>query len=205
MNNNNCFEKLEIGIDKNHPIWDEHLTYDYGHVEIKSYDTNKTFLRTNLPKDYFKNEPIYELMIKYNLTAKIFLIQSQWQYNWHRDAFRKIAFNLLLTDNPEYLTLFAHTYPTNQKTNIENFIYSPTTRLTYEYNKFYLLNSQIPHIAINYSNIDRYVLTIANFEKEPVPTFYGESANFSFYKNIVTELTEQGLIANASSTTNNQY
>ena len=203
MMNNNCFEKLNIGISKDHPIWKDHLTYDYGHVDVESYDRNKTFLRASLPADYLKDEPIYELMVKYNLTAKIFLIQSEWQYNWHRDAFRKVAFNLLLTEDDDYLTLFAHKYPTDKGVEIQNFIYNPTTRLIYDSNKFYLLNSQIPHIAINYSKVDRYVLTIAKYEKDPLPTFYGKPANLTTYENTTNELRSMGLISDASSTINN--
>lgn len=192
--NNNCFRKLELHLSTTHPIWQEHLTFDYGHVDIKNYDSANTFLRANLPIKYFEGEPIYDLMVKYSLSAKIFLIQSQWQYNWHRDAFRSTAFNLLLTEDPEYLTLFAHTHSADKETDIKNFTYSPTTRLIYEPNTFYLINAQVPHIAINYSKVDRYVLTIARYEKEPLPSFFGKPVSSASYDGTVADLINQGLI-----------
>jgi hypothetical protein len=192
--NNNCFRELKLGLSETHPIWTEHLTFDYGHVDIKNYDKANTFLRANLSLKYFENEPVYEIMVKYGLSAKIFLIQSQWQYNWHRDAFRSTAFNLLLTDDPEYLTLFAHTHSPDKETDIKNFTYSPTTRLIYRTNTFYLINAQIPHIAINYSSVDRYVLTIAKYEKDPLPSFFGKPVDLTSYDKTVADLTTQGLI-----------
>lgn len=203
MNNNGCFEKLNITLPKDHPIFTDHLNYNYQHVDVQLYDSNRTFLRHNLTADYFKGEPIYDLMKKYNLGAKIFLIESEYQYNWHRDAWRMWSFNLLLTDDDDYLTLFAHEYPKEINLDITQFTYQRFSRLKYEPQTFYLLNAQIPHMAINYSKKNRYVLTLAAFSKTPTTTLLGGPADFTSYNNLVSDLDQQGLIANASSNTNN--
>jgi len=203
MNNNNCFEKLNITLPKDHPIFTDHLNYNYQHVDVKLYDSSRTFLRHSLPADYFKGEPIHDLMKKYNLGAKIFLIAPGWFYNWHRDGFRMLSFNLLLTDDDDYLTLFAHEYPKEMQVNIAQFTHQQFSRLEYTPQTFYLLNAQIPHMAINYSKKNRYVLTLATFSKTPTATLLGGPADFTPYNNLVSDLAQQGLIADASSNLNN--
>ena len=205
MNNNNCFEKLNLHLSNNHPIWAEHLNYDYGHVDVRLYSEKKTFLRYSLPDDYFKGEAIYEVMQQYKLKAKIFLMEPGYLYNWHRDAWRNIAFNMLLTDDPNYILAFAHTYRPAQIIDPNKFMYSPFTSLRYEPNTLYLLNSQIPHLVFNYGTVNRYLLTIAHYESQPVPSYFQKPADQTSYVATVTDLDSKGLIVNASGDSNNQY
>lgn len=203
MNNNNCFETTTLKLSENHPIFTEHTTWDYGHTDIKLYNKKNTFLRHSLPIEYFNGEPIYDLMKEYNLNAKVFMMEPGTVYNWHRDAWRNVAFNLLLTDDPNYLTIFAHEHPINEDLTVTKFMYTPMTQIIYEPRTFHLLNSQKPHLAIQYGKINRYLLTIANYSKIPVDSFYARPANFSEYNDLVNALTARGLIANASSNPNN--
>ena len=203
MNNNNCFEKLNLKLSTNHSIFNEHLTFDYGHVDVRLYSENNTFLRYSLPDDYFKGEAIYEVMQQYKLKAKIFLMEPGYLYNWHRDAWRNIAFNMLLTDDPNYILAFAHTYRPAQIIDPNKFMYSPFTSLRYEPNTLYLLNSQIPHLVFNYGTVNRYLLTIAHYESQPVPSYFQKPADQTSYVATVTDLNSKGLIANASSNPNN--
>ena len=203
MNNNKCFEKLNLHLSNNHSLFTEHLTFDYGHVDVRLYSENNTFLIYSLPNDYFKGEAIYDLMQEYNLKAKIFLMEPGYLYNWHRDAWRNIAFNMLLTNDPNYILAFAHNYQIDQPVEPTKFMYSPFTSLRYEPNTLYLLNSQIPHTVFNYGTINRYLLTIAHYEGEPVPSYFQKSANQISYITTVADLANKGLIANASSNTNN--
>jgi hypothetical protein len=203
MNNNDCYETTALKLSVNHPIFKEHTSWDYKHTDIKLYSKRNTFLRYSLPTEYFEGEPIHDLMLEFNLTAKVFMMEPRTVYNWHRDAWRNIAFNLLLTDDPNYLTVFAHEHPDSEDLTVSKFMYSPITQVVYEPNTFHLLNSQKPHLAIQYSKVNRYLLTIANYETQPVDSFYGRPADSSSYVNFVNILSERGLIVNASSNPNN--
>lgn len=202
MNNNDCYETTSLKLSVNHPIFTEHTTWDYKFGNVKIYDKKNTFLRCSLPTDYFVGEPIHDLMIEFNLTAKVFMMEPGTVYNWHRDAWRNVAFNLLLTDDPNYLTIFAHDHPAEEDLIVSKFMYAPITQVIYEPRTFHLLNSQKPHLAVQYSKVNRYLLTIANYEATPVASFYNRPADTSTYVNLVNTLTERGLIVNASSTAN---
>jgi hypothetical protein len=133
-------------------------------------------------------------MVKYNLVAKIFLVEAGKFYNWHRDSFRYTAFNILLHGDDDYLTIFSHETPPSDKLQLSMFIYKPMTRLIYEPGYFYLLNSQIPHMVINYGKTDRYLLTIASNETKVLNTWYGDSADYSKYNTLIEELKQLNLI-----------
>lgn len=199
---NNCFEKLNISLSAENKLFSEYESFTYDYANVKEYERERTFLRCSLPFSYFENEPIGELMKKKNLTAKIFLIQSSHLYNWHRDAFRYMSFNMMLSNNPEYLTLFADRYPTDQNIDTRKFMYTPVTRLVYEPRVFYMLNSQVPHIAINYGITNRYLLTIGKFEKDPIPPFYSGTTDSTNYIDAVNELKNSNLINDANSIAN---
>lgn len=203
MNNNGCYETTLFKLSENHPIFVEHTSWNYNHTDIKLYNKKNTFLRHSIPTKYFAGEPIYDLMKEFNLSAKIFMMEPGTVYNWHRDAWRNIAFNLLLTDDPSYLTIFAHEHPADEDLAVSKFMYTPITKLIYEPRTFHLLNSQMPHLAVQYGKVNRYLLTIANYGATPVDSFYDKPADFSEYNNLVNTLTARGLIANASSTSNN--
>ena len=200
MTNNNCFEKVNIKLSDTNRLYTEFSTFDYKHTEVpqKIYEPARTFKRSEVPIDYFENEPIKELMLKYNLVAKIFLVEAEHFYNWHRDTFRYNAFNMLLQGDDDYLTLFSHKTPASSPRqdilNLKDFVYKPMTRLIYEPGYFYLLNSQIPHMIVNYGKKNRYLLTLANYENKALDTFYGEMADYTKYHAVVQELKQSNLI-----------
>jgi hypothetical protein len=122
MNNNDCYETTALKLSANHPIFKEHTSWDFKHTDIKLYNKRNTFLRRSLPTEYFIGESIYDLMVEFNLSAKVFMMEPGTVYNWHRDAWRNVAFNLLLTDDPNYITVFAHDHPASEDLNVNKFI-----------------------------------------------------------------------------------
>ena len=196
MNNNNCFEKINIRLSDTNKLYTELKNFEYRHTEVpqKIYEAARTFKRCEVPIDYFENEPIKDLMLKYKLEAKIFLVESNHFYNWHRDTFSYNAFNMLLHGDDNYLTLFSHKTLPSEKLILTDFIYKPMTRLIYEPGYFYLLNSQIPHMVVNYGEVNRYILTLASYENKALGAWYGENANYSKYDEMVKELKEINLI-----------
>jgi hypothetical protein len=187
--NNDCYETTSLKLSVDHPIYQEHTTWDYKHTDIKLYNKRNTFLRRSLPTEYFAGEPIHDLMLEFNLTAKVFMMEPNTVYNWHRDAWRNVAFNLLLTDDPNYITIFAHDHPEHEDLSVSKFMYAPITQVKYEPYTFHLLNSQKPHLAIQYGTVNRYLLTIAKYEPTPVNSFYSKTADNVFY--IVWNNTKQ--------------
>lgn len=191
---NNCYEVTNITLSDTHPIFNSHMNWPYDHGNVSIYERKNTFLRCSIPTSYFEGEPIHNIMVKYGLTAKIFMMEPGTLYNWHRDAWRHFAINLLLSDDPDYLTVFAHDYPPSERLENTKFMYAPITRLVYKPKTFHIFNAQVPHIAFNYSNTNRYLLTIAHYETEPVASYLGKEADSSMYFETVKDLASQGLI-----------
>jgi hypothetical protein len=78
-----CFRKLNLGIPEDHKIFKEYRSFNYSQVEVKLYDSSKTFKQYNLPKDYFLGTEVHKVMCDLNLRASIFLIEANHFYNWH--------------------------------------------------------------------------------------------------------------------------
>lgn len=198
MNNNYCYEELTIKLSADNPLLTEYKSLPCGHIEVPGnlYDSKNTFKQCTVPMHYFKNEPIGEIINKYNLTPKLFLIEAGYAYNWHRDAFRFMTINMSLEESPDYLVVFSHEYPhdTDGHIKLNKFTYKPVTKIKYEPRSFYVFNTQIPHLSINHSNVDRYVLTIAKFQSTPVPSFFNEQADQSHYFKFINDLKNQNLI-----------
>jgi len=87
-------------------------------------------------------------------TALYYRFPAMSTYNWHTDRDRNCSINFLLTDNPNYLTVFRE--PTNNRIiyNIRVCDYTPLQPV--------LFNTQVTHSVTNYSNQERYILTVAS-------------------------------------------
>ena len=184
MMNNNCFEKLNIGLLPTNKLFEDCKTFDYGHVDVakregkagriaEDVEVTATFRQHKVPLEYFKNEPILELIQEFNLT---------------------------LTQDDQYLVMFAHEHKKDLFMP-KDYIYFPYTRLTYEPNKFYLLNTQIPHNSINYGMVPRYVLSMGYYELDPLRT--KGPITYDYYYSTINKLKEKNLVGNASSNINN--
>lgn len=185
------YETLNVWLPEELPLYQKYKDLNYKQVDTGYYEIDKTFIRAALSIREFESAPVlYDLMQKYKMMAKIFMLEPNTTYNWHADAFRFVAFNCLLTpDDDNYLTLFC-----NDISRFES-LYFKTKRLVYEPRRFYLFNTQVPHIVTNYSDKARYLLTIAPYVAEKIPND-GKAINrdFSYFLNLVNELKEQGLI-----------
>jgi hypothetical protein len=197
MDNNNCFEKLNIKLSPDNPLFDDCKNFEYIQ-KVNPVGKKNTFPQHNLTnyRKYFYNEPILKLIEKYNLEPKIFQVAPGWFYNWHRDGFRQAAFNLSLSRNSDSIVLFAHEYPNYNKPYItmESYSYFPTTRIQYEQDTLYLVNIQIPHCSINVGTEPRYLLTMGNFTKVLVDSFENNEPDIEYYKSLIETLTIDGFI-----------
>ena len=192
---NDYFTKLNIGLSPDNPIFSDYKNFPYEQVgnQLQNLEKETTFPQYSVPLDYFKNEKLFPLFSILNLKPKIFLVEKNYCYNWHRDAFRSLAFNLMLNEDDEYFVAFVKYISDNNQ--VESFRYKEFERLVYEKNKFYLLNNQVPHISINFGQEHRYILSIGNFMVKRRPGFAkGESFDRSSYYETIEILKQYNLV-----------
>lgn len=190
------YKKLKLELPADHKIYREYKNFHYDHIEVKNniYPKANTFKQCRLPVDYFEKTALQKVMNDLNLRAFIFLIEGFHFYNWHRDAFRSIAFNLTLNNDSDYFVLFAPDVDPNQPTTA--MMYQRYVELTYDDGKFVLLNTQVPHMTITKGPINRYLLTIGHYLNEPTKSFQRQPCDFSEYEQTIAYLAEHNLIEN---------
>ena len=200
----NCFKNINIELSIDNKIFKEYKNFSYQHVDIsaalqrgrdpKDVVVSSTFKRVSLPKNYFEGEAIDKLIKDFNLSLKIFLIEPGYVYNWHRDAYRHLAFNCMLGGNDDYLVLFAHEYPNGLSSSITfaRYSYFPAARLVYSPRRFYTINTQIPHISINFGKEARYLLTLAEYEDNPLKTEKTNITNYNYFESAKKKLQDLG-------------
>jgi hypothetical protein len=201
-----CFLQTNLKLSEDSRIFNEYKNFDYRHMDVpkivgrerKAIDVvpSSTFKRAKLPGDYFKNEKIHDFIQEFNLMLQIFLIEPGYIYNWHRDAYRHLAFNCMIGGDDDYLVLWSHEYPNGLLPSVTfaHYSYFPTTRLIYNPRQFYFFNSQIPHISINFSSQPRYVLTMAEYVKEPLECHTTGIPDYDFYEATKEKLKNLGYI-----------
>lgn len=197
-----CFRKLNLGIPDDHKIFKEYKSFNYGHVEVRNkiYDSSRTFKQHHLPKDYFLGTELYKVMCDLNLEASIFLVEANHFYNWHRDAWRNMSLNLTLSEDENYLVLFAP--DADPKVSARFMIYERCIELRYEYKKFTLLNTQIPHFTVTQGITDRYLLTIAHYSGKPTESQKKLPCDdYTEFENTLEYFIQQGLVNNGDAST----
>jgi hypothetical protein len=187
--------KLNLGIPKDHRLYRDYLNFSYDQVEVKDnmYDKSLTFKQLILPKDYFSGLEIGEIIDELGLVPKIFLIESYHVYNWHRDAFRNIAFNLTINPDTDYIVMFAPDFSIDKSE--KNMKYERIEEIRYDSGKFILLNTQVPHITINRGTTNRYLLTIAKYS-DGTNALLKKPLDFSEFENTIKYLQEKKLLEN---------
>jgi hypothetical protein len=102
----------------------------------------------------------------------------------------------MLGGDDDYLVLFSHEYPNGLSPSVTfaRYSYFPATRLIYGPRKFYALNSQIPHISINFGKEPRYLLTLAEYEDNPLEAQKTNIPDYDFYEAAKEKLKNLGYI-----------
>jgi hypothetical protein len=190
----NCFAKLKLTIPSDHKIYKEYKLLDFDHSAVpgKIYDKNQTFKQVRLPKNYFDDIPLGKIIEEFDLTPAVFLIESKHCYNWHRDAWRTYALNLMLNETSEYAVLFAPDFPKDQ--HVSKMLYVKTEEIRYDSHKLYLLNAQIPHVSLNLGNENRYLLTVAHYSGEPTNAYKRETIHYDDYDYMMKYFEEHNLL-----------
>lgn len=88
------------------------------------------------------------------VTARYYKFSALSVYDWHRDVARKCGINFLLNDVVETTTLFRN------NTDKISRLQFPVTKCVYKLYTPMLFNTNVDHCVINYSNHDRFILTV---------------------------------------------
>ena len=131
------------------------------------------FMALQAPDDLINQEPLFREMRKlYSFRGGIIKVASNACYNWHRDSVRQTTINMLLLDDGGSHCVFAP----------EKFdIVMPVTELKYRPDAYYVFNTQIPHLILNFTQ-PRYLFGLE---------FTDESTNLS-YQDLCADI--EGLI-----------
>lgn len=179
-----CFKKLKLSLSATSAIRADCKKWNYHQVNV-DYPSQNTFLRAEVPLEYFSDQlDLMSVITDNNMHAKVFLLEPGTFYNWHSDAYRYAPLNCIIDGDDDYMVLFDHTYMSKK------FVYFPTTRLIYQGSNFYMFNSQIPHCAFNHGNTPRYLLSIAEYSS----TLVTSSNNYEPFYNLSNYLEERNLI-----------
>jgi len=186
------YEPLNIWLPEDHRLYEQVKTFEYGQATTEAYSKDRTFLRHGLSKKEFECvPPLLDVIERHGMISKVFMLEPNSTYDWHGDAYRYIAINCLLSyENTDYITLFC--------TELEKYseVYFKSTRLVYEPRRFYMFNTQVPHMVSNFSDKPRYLLSIAPYTTSKIPFNMDPlKTDFSTFLKIRDEFLQLGLIS----------
>lgn len=104
--------------------------------------------------DMFKTDPkIYQIISDIGDSSRlsIFRFFGNECYNWHTDAVRMTAINMLITGF-DSMCIFGKPAPARRLTNIR--------KLQHEPDQYYLMNVKQMHTVYNFGNEIRYILSL---------------------------------------------
>lgn len=115
----------------------------------KEWTQYYNFMAIPVPEEMLWLDPfLAALANKRAFHAGILRMEPNTCYNWHVDTDRKVGLNMLLDDG------FSQCLFTD---NVG--VVSKTTELDYEYGKYYVFNTQVPHMVINATE-PRYLFSV---------------------------------------------
>ena len=128
------------------------------HNWIKYYN----FEAISVPPDILGTDSfIVKLAEKRKFHAGVLRMEPHTCYNWHVDTDRKVGINMLLSDDGKSRCLFLAGEP--------GAVFK-TQELQYEPNRYYVFNTQVPHIVLN-TDGPRYLFSLEFLEQDRGLTF----------------------------------
>ena len=115
----------------------------------EGWDERHDFTMRVLPRFFFKNSLLFQLILKFNGTPAILKMERMTWYNWHVDTVRQCSINMLISGEDSQCFF-------GEKVNSN---VMALTELIYKPNTYYLLNTQTQHAVLNRNNM-RYMLSI---------------------------------------------
>ena len=126
------------------------------------------FLAKKVPDEVLAKDPfLVWLSTKHNYIAGVLKMEPFQQYDWHVDTRRGVGINMPLEESD---SIVFFTDP-----SVVGALVKPIFPIEYEYNKYHVFNTQIPHNIINL-DYPRYLFTI-EFEKDKDNLTYDDMVN----------------------------
>ena len=126
------------------------------------------FLAKQVPNEVLAKDPfLVWLSTKHNFIAGVIRMERFQQYDWHVDTRRGVGINMPLE---QFNSIVFFTNPSDIGSLVK-----PIFPIMYEYNKYHVFNTQIPHNIINL-NYPRFLFTI-EFEKDKDNLTYADMIN----------------------------
>lgn len=160
----NPFYKIETKSVICEEVFREALRHDANWVKYFNFDA------TNISNDILFKEPlIAKIGNKHPLMGGVVMLPPNTFYNWHKDARRGVSINMVL--NP--IDGLSHCVFTPDK----DVIVGSFIELKYEPDTYYLFNTQVDHMVLNFDK-PRLLLTIE----------FGEDKYALSYDNLLLEI-----------------
>ena len=125
--------------------------YKYIETNTDEWVWYKEFNIKVIPQTILLNDPFFKfLKTKYDFIGAVLRIDPNICYSFHTDDDRRTTINMLLSNSPSHC-IFSPTRINDRLLNIVELIYEPDT--------YYLLDTTVPHMVINF-NSHRFMFSI---------------------------------------------
>ena len=144
------------------PIAEEVLNFAL--TDSSAWVPHYSFQAKKIPDAILNSDPfLRELYAFQPYVAGVLKLEPFTCYQWHTDTSRSVGVNMLLNPEAKSHCLFS----TNR---IEYSIVCNFDELVYERNKYYVLNSEVPHTVLNFDS-PRYLMSLEFFDAKGVLTY----------------------------------
>jgi hypothetical protein len=126
---------------------------DFARTDTSPWIPYYTFVAKKIPDCMLAQDPFLKKLYAHRkFIAGVMKLEKNIGYQWHVDTNRDAGINMLLNyEAPSHL-LFSRNQTNNE-------IMCNFDELKYEKDKYYLINSDIPHMVINFSEV-RYLFSL---------------------------------------------
>lgn len=139
----NCYHKLSVKDNLSSEI----LKYI---SNTNNWRFHRDFWVHHLPQSLFRDSRIFEIIKEFNGEPIVFKMDPYTFYNWHNDAVRSCAINMLL-DGSDSLSLFGNLEGEHHLWKFQE--------VPHEIDQYFLVNTLENHAVLNRSQT-RYMLSI---------------------------------------------
>jgi len=131
-------------------------------MNAKDWVEYYNFTATPIPVDILARDKfLVKLAGKRKFHAGILKMDPNTCYNWHVDSDRKVGLNMLLLDDEASRCFFA---------DGQIGVVTKTEELKYVHGKYYVFNTQVPHMVINTTE-PRYLFSVEFLDEDRGLTF----------------------------------
>jgi hypothetical protein len=122
------------------------------------------FIAKPIPHEILEEDPFFKwLSTRYKYIGGVIKVEPHTTYDWHIDTRRGVGINMILS--PQHPTLSKCLFKVHRNETTTKFV-----QLMYEPDVYYVFNTQIEHMVINFK-APRYMLSIEFFKDKDELTY----------------------------------